>query len=76
MKGSTVWQRAAEFGSLEALETLWRLAKEAEHNPDELLLAQNGEGVTAFQLAAWNNHVETLQKLWVWAEESNGIQIS
>jgi hypothetical protein len=34
-----------------------------------LLLAQTGEEFTAFQLAAENNHVETLKELWYWAEE-------
>jgi ankyrin repeat protein len=36
---------------------------------DELLLAQSEAGLTAFELAAQENHVGILQKLWVWAEE-------
>jgi ankyrin repeat protein len=28
------------------------------------------DGYTAFQIAAENNHVETLKKMWVWAEET------
>ena len=63
------WHRAAEEGSLEALETLWSWAKEAELNPDELLLFPTCEGNTAFHWAAQKNHVETLKKMWVWAEE-------
>jgi len=39
LKGSMACEQATEFGSLEALDTLRRLTKEAELNPDELLLA-------------------------------------
>jgi ankyrin repeat protein len=39
-------------------------------NTDEYFLAQSEEGVTCFHLAAGNNNVETLKKLWVWAEET------
>ena len=67
--GNFAWHRAAVFGSLEALETLWDLAKGVKLNTDELLLSQNGHGYTAFQLAALKNHVKTLLKMWVWAEE-------
>jgi hypothetical protein len=62
------WQHAADQGSSEALETLWCWAKEAEMNTDELLLAQTGDGFTAFQLAARNNHIEALNRMWFWAE--------
>ena len=34
--GCTACHRAAEKGSLEALETIWSLAKEVELNPHEL----------------------------------------
>jgi ankyrin repeat protein len=68
--GYNAWHRAAQFGSLEALETLWSLAKEVELDTEELLLSQTGEGYTAFHLAAETNHVETLLKMWVWAEET------
>jgi len=34
------------------------------------LQAQTGDGYTAFQLAADKSHVETLNKLRVWAEEA------
>ena len=40
-----------------------------ELNTDEFLIAETGDGNTAFQLAAWENHVEILKTLWVWAEE-------
>ena len=50
--GYNAWHRAARRGSLEALETLWSLAKEAELNTDELLLAQTRDRYTAFLLAA------------------------
>jgi membrane-bound lytic murein transglycosylase MltF len=39
-------------------------------NTDELLLAQTGKGYTAFQLAAYNNQVETLNKMRDWVEET------
>jgi ankyrin repeat protein len=51
------------------LETLWIWAKEAELNPHELLLAQNEEGNTAWQVAAGRCHLELLKKMWVWANE-------
>jgi hypothetical protein len=35
-----------------------------------LFLAQTGIGNTAFQFAAAKNNVETLKKMWVWAEET------
>jgi hypothetical protein len=38
-------------------------------NTHVLLLVQTGDENTAFQLAAENNHVETLKGLWFWAEE-------
>ena len=53
--GYTAWHRAAAEGSLEALELLWSLAKEAKLNTDEFLLAQTRKGYTAFLLAARNN---------------------
>jgi hypothetical protein len=62
--------RAAILGSLEALEKIWSRAKEAELNTDELLLAQTGEGLNAIQLTAQKNHVDTLQRIWVWAKEN------
>ena len=37
---------------------------------DELLLTQNLNGYTVFQLAALKNHVEILTRMWVWAEET------
>jgi len=66
------WHRAAQFGNLEALETLWNLAKEVELDTlFGLLLSQTTDGYTAFQLAARNNHVKALLKMWVWAEETH-----
>jgi hypothetical protein len=41
-----------------------------EINTEELLLAETKEGDTAFHLAAILNKVETIKKLWVWAEET------
>jgi len=63
-----MWQRAAINECLEALDTLWSCAKEEEINIDEMFLAQTGNGYTAFQLAPENNNLDTLQKMWVWAE--------
>jgi hypothetical protein len=63
-------------GTLEALEKLWRRAKEAEIKTDELLLAQNGDGYTAFQMATENNHRETLRKCRCGLKKSNSIQIN
>ena len=34
------------------------------------MLAQNGDGQTAFQIAAEKNHVDTINKMWVWAEKT------
>jgi len=69
--GYTAWHRAADKGSLHALEILRNWAKEAELNPEELLLAQNGTGYTAWQIAAHKSHLEELKKLWVWAKKRN-----
>ncbi len=69
--GQTAWHRAADQGSLEALELLWSLAKEAKLNTEELLLSQSGvEYITAFQLAARSKNVRMLNRMWVWAEET------
>jgi hypothetical protein len=38
-------------------------------HPDEFLLAKTEAELTPFQLAAQENHVGILQKLWVWAKE-------
>jgi hypothetical protein len=46
------------------------LAKKADLNPHELLLAQTRDGYTAFHFARKNNHVETLMKMRVWAQET------
>ena len=59
MYGYNVWKRAAEQGNLQALDSLLSLVKEAQLNTDGFLQAQTGEGCTAFQLAARNNHVKT-----------------
>jgi ankyrin repeat protein len=40
-----------------------------ELNTVELLLAQTENGYTAFQLAAENNNVEIIKRMWVWVEE-------
>jgi hypothetical protein len=63
-----VWHGAALYGSLRALETLWSWAKEEELNR-RIFLAQIGNKLTVFQFAAEKNHVETIQKILVWAEE-------
>ena len=34
-----------------------------------MLLAETENALTALHLAAQENHIEILQKLWVWAEE-------
>ena len=56
----TAWHRAAETGSLDELEILWSCAKETELNTDELLLAQNEERNTAWEVAAQTGHFEVL----------------
>jgi len=63
MNGHFAWHQAALGGSLEALKSIWIWAKELELNTDELLITETGNGCTAFQLAAENDHVETLNKL-------------
>jgi len=68
--GFTVWHRAALEGSLETLEILWSMAKEAELKPDELFLAQSEDGITAFHMAARGNHVGILENFCIWAEEA------
>ena len=40
-----------------------------ELNLDELLLAATEEEEIALHMAAQENHIEILQKLWVWVEE-------
>jgi len=49
---------AACFGRLEALETLWSLAKEVELILDELWLAETGRGKTALHMAAQEIHIK------------------
>jgi len=66
--------RATVEGNLEALEKLGVWVKKVELNTDELLLVQTGDGYTAFLLVAQNSHVETLNKLWGWAEETQQNQ--
>jgi ankyrin repeat protein len=67
--GDNVWHQAVLGGNLVLLETLWILAKKAELNTGDFLLAQTRDEYTAFQLAAEKNHVEPLKRMWVWAEE-------
>ena len=64
-----MWHYAACFGKLEALQTLWNLAKEVELKVDELLLVKTEDGITAFYMEAHDNHMEILQKICVWTEE-------
>ena len=68
MHGFNAWHRAADQGSLDALEILWIWTKEAEISKDELLLSQNEWGYNAFQLAGMNKHEETLKRMLVWAK--------
>ena len=35
------------------------------------MLVPTADGYTAFQLAAHNNHVQTLKIMWLWAEETD-----
>jgi hypothetical protein len=53
-----------------ALEIIWGWAKEAEINPDELLLAKNDRGERALDVASKKNYVAILETLCVWAEEA------
>jgi len=39
-------------------------------NPDEFLLAQSEQRLTAFHIATQGNHVEILNKLCAWPEEA------
>jgi ankyrin repeat protein len=70
MVGYTALQLATKRGSLQALEIFWNWAREVGLKPEELLLAQNREGLTVLHMAASVNHVGILLKLWVWAEEA------
>ena len=67
-KGFTAWHHATLNGSSEALEKIIGFAIDAELSPNESLLAQGENGVTAFHMAAKGNHVGILQNLWFWAE--------
>jgi hypothetical protein len=71
--GYTAWTWQQKTAVPEVLETLWYFAKEAELNTHELSLAKPEDGHNVFELAAYKNHVEMLNKLLVWAEE---MQIS
>jgi len=53
-----------------ALEILWSWAKEAEINPEKLLLGRCERGETAFHMAADEEHLDVLQKLRAWAVEA------
>ena len=57
--GFNAWHRAADKGCLQLLDTVWSCVEEAELNTNEFLLAQSGNGYTAFLLAAENIYVET-----------------
>jgi hypothetical protein len=46
------------------------LAKEVELKTDNILLAKIGNGIIAFLLAAENNDVQTLKRMWVCYEET------
>jgi len=48
----------------------WHWAKEADLKIDDMMLAKDEEGYTVLYVAAQENHVEILQTLWVWAEET------
>jgi len=63
-KGFTAWHHATLNGSSEALEKIIGFAIDAELSPNESLLAQGENGVTAFHMAAKGNHVGILQNLW------------
>ena len=71
--GYEAWHRAAERVNLEALETLWIWAKQAEVNRDKLknnlFLVQNEEGQAAFHKSADDNNTEILEKQFVWAKQ-------
>ena len=49
---------------------MWFWAKKAALHSDDLFLAKNWNGETAFHMAAKKNHKEMLQKMWGWAEEA------
>jgi len=71
-----VWHRTAAGGNLEALQLLWWWAEEVEIKTDELLLAQIGDGYTAFQMAAQNNHIETFRNSRSGLKKRNSIQMT
>jgi hypothetical protein len=76
-QGLMAWQCAAVNGNLGALERLLSWAKDADLNPDELLLAQIQKGFNLFQNAAEKNQIEVLNILWTWAEKGqmNGNEL-
>jgi ankyrin repeat protein len=74
--GYIAWHRAAVGGNLVALEELRKWAKKAEIKTDKFLLAQSGDGYTAFQMAAQNNHTETLRNCRSGLKKSNSIKIN
>ena len=49
---------------------MWFWAKEATLQSDDLFLAKNWNGETAFHMVAKKNHKEMLQKMWELAEET------
>jgi hypothetical protein len=64
-KGYIAWRRAAQRGSLGALQTLWSWAKKVGLNTDEILLAKNKQRYTARQLETKRLHLDALVELGV-----------
>jgi ankyrin repeat protein len=55
-------------GNTEILEKLWGWGREVQVNlKDDIFLAKNRDGETAFYIAAMNGNIEILEKLWGWS---------
>jgi ankyrin repeat protein len=71
--GRTSWQRAAECGNLQVLNTLWECAKEKltpEELKNKLFLAKDNKERIAWHYASCCGNVEALQKLWECGKET------
>jgi hypothetical protein len=61
---------AAVGGHIKTLEELWVRAREVQLNLiDDLLLAKDVNGYTAWHIAARCGRKEILEELWGWARE-------
>jgi len=69
-EGLKAWNRAADKGNKEILETLWGWGTEVQVNlKDDLLLAKGTIGLTPWDRAAGKGNKEVLKTLWGWGRE-------